>query len=772
MGVRAYRVLITGIVQGVGFRPFIYRLASELRLGGYVRNVGGSEVEVYVEGSDEELMKFIELIKERAPKAARIEELVVNVVEPLGIKDFRILPSGSEAIKYSMIPPDIGICDDCLREVLDPSNRRYRYPFNSCVWCGPRYSMMYKPPYDRANTSMNDFPLCDDCLNEYSDPRNIRRFHAQGISCPKCGPRLHLYSRDGELISAEDPIGLTSKLINEGHIVAIKGLGGYHIAALASDDDVVLRLRARKARPQKPFAVMALDEVVVNKLCYVDGYAVELLKSPERPIVLLPKREDSPVSKYVSPGLDVEGVFLPYTALHHLLIRGVKDGFAIMTSGNPRGKPMCIDEECAFKLLKDYVDYFLIHDRVIVNRVDDSVIRFTNGRPVLIRRGRGYAPMWIRVRFKFRRPVIAFGAELQSAGAVAFDDKVVLTQYIGDADDYDVLVDLDKYLRFFINVYNVDVSRSYLVVDKHPRYNSRLLANQYLSNYGGELIEVQHHYAHALATAADLGLSPDDEFIAVVLDGVGYGDDGNIWGGEVLRCSFRGYSRLGHLEYVPLPDDSFVTYPHRMLISYLYKLLSDSDSVLATIRRLGLNKLFRYGDIEVSATLRKVIRASTYTSSTGRFLDSISALLGICVERTYEGEPAIKLEAAAKGGKLIDIDDDFIGGQDGMYIVLTTKILNHVLEKLNHGSSSIAYTVQYLLGRSLGEIVVKALYGSRISTVILSGGAVVNSVIVKGLVDLLSGYGVDAHLPGRVPPNDGGIALGQAVSTYNYFIAD
>ncbi|MEM2158398.1 MAG: carbamoyltransferase HypF, partial [Sulfolobales archaeon] len=435
--VRAWRLVVVGIVQGVGFRPLVFRVANELGVYGYVRNVGGSEVEIHVEGSEGVLQEFMERLRSSLPPVARIDEIVVRDVDVAGFKEFKILPSTDEAVKYSMIPPDFGICDDCLSEVLNPKDRRHNYVFNSCVWCGPRFSMMYRPPYARINTSMNDFPLCGECLSEYRDPSNLRRFHAQGMSCPKCGPQVTLYTRDGELVDSENPVELVGKLINEGYIVGVKGLGGYHIASLATDDDVVLKLRLRKNRPQKPFAVMVLNESVGSKLCYLSAEAVKLLKSPERPIVLLPKKDGSPISKYVSPGLDVDGLFLPYTALHYLILENTRDMFAVMTSGNPRDKPMCIDEECAFRYLKGFVDYFLVHNRVIVNRVDDSVLRFTNGKPVIIRRGRGYAPMWIKARFRFRDPVIAFGAELQTAGALAFDDKIVLTQYIGDVDDYD-----------------------------------------------------------------------------------------------------------------------------------------------------------------------------------------------------------------------------------------------------------------------------------------------------------------------------------------------
>ncbi len=767
---RAYKLLAVGVVQGVGFRPLVYRVAHELGVSGYVRNVGGSEVEIHVEGPEDVLKEFIRKLKGSLPPVARLDELSVLEVGVEGFKDFKILPSTDEAVKYSMVPPDFGICDDCLAEVLDRSNRRYKYPLNSCVWCGPRFSMMYKPPYDRVNTSMSDFPLCSNCLNEYADPKNVRRFHAQGICCPECGPKVRLYTRDGELVSSEDPVSLAGKLIDEGYIVGVKGLGGYHIASSATDDEVVLKLRLRKGRPQKPFAVMVLNESVGSKISYLSSEAVKLLKSPERPIVLLPKREGSPVSKYVSPGLDVEGLFLPYTALHYLLLDSTENKFAIMTSGNPKGKPMCIDEECAFKHLKGYVDYFLIHDRVIVNRVDDSVLRFTDGEPVMIRRGRGYAPMWIKCKFKFRRPVIAFGAELQSAGAVAFDDKVILTQYIGDVDDFDVLSDLDRYLSWFVKIYNLNVGEAYLVVDKHPGYTSKLLAEHYLRKYGGELVEVQHHYAHALATAADVGVDPQEEFISVVIDGVGYGDDGNVWGGEVLKLNYLRYVRVGRLEYVPLPDPvNSIKYPARALLSYLRKLLGNDEEVIELVSRLRLTRAFRYGVEEVLAVLQQLPNSRLMTSSTGRFLDSISALLNICFERTYEGEPAIKLEAAASGGRLVDGLDGLVSVSDGVYEVSTTKILAYVLELFDRVDvRDIAYTVQYALGSALGEVVRRSVYGTRINHVVLGGGAAVNSIIVRGVKGSLRDYGIEVSLPRRLPPNDGGMAVGQAMSTYGF----
>ncbi|MEM4476310.1 MAG: carbamoyltransferase HypF, partial [Desulfurococcaceae archaeon] len=408
---KALKLVITGIVQGVGFRPFIHRIAVKYNLKGYVKNSGGSEVEVWVEGEYGDLSKFIKELYFQKPPPAILEEVEVYPQEPQGFKEFYILKSTAIKEKHSMIPPDFSICSECLSEILDPGNRRYRYPFNSCAWCGPRFSMIYRAPYDRENTSMAKYKLCSECTKEYNDISDVRRHHAQGISCPEDGPRLWLTDRSGNKVEAEDPVLEAAKIIDEGYIVAVKGLGGYHLAALASNDEVVLKLRSRKNRPRKPFAIMALDRTVLDKLVYLNEDSLKVLESPAKPIVLLPKKPDTPASKYVSPGLCFEGVFLPYTGLHYLILLETKDRFLIMTSGNAHGKPMCINEECAYRDLSGIADYFLVHDREIVNRVDDSVIRFTDEKPVMLRRGRGYTPLWIKLPFNLRKKYVALGAD-------------------------------------------------------------------------------------------------------------------------------------------------------------------------------------------------------------------------------------------------------------------------------------------------------------------------------------------------------------------------
>ena len=761
---KAFRVRVIGVVQGVGFRPFVHRVAVLAGVGGYVQNLGGSEVEIHVEGPIEKLARFFALFAQKLPPPAKIEELEIEEVKPLNLSDFIIKRSAKRVSKRSMIPPDFAICKDCLAEILDPNNtRRYRYPFNSCAYCGPRFSMMYATPYDRENTSMKHFPLCEECVKEYRDLWNERRYHAQGISCARCGPRVWLTGSKGKIIETEDPIREAAKLIDQGYIVGIKGLGGFHIATLATDDDVVAELRRRKRRPQKPFAIMALNADVANKIVYVDELARQLLESPESPILLLPVRPNARVSPLVAPGLDTLGVMTAYTGLHYLLLMETKDKYLIMTSGNIHGKPMCIDEHCAFSKLSNIVDFFLLHNREIVNRVDDSVARFTCGRLILLRRSRGYAPAWVRLKFSLPKTIIAFGAELQNVGGIGFEDKVVLTQYIGDTDDLDTLSELDYYLRWFVKVYRVEPSESVLVADMHPAYQSRKLAEAWHEEYGSELQLVQHHHAHIASVMVDWGIGVNERVIGIAMDGVGYGVDGAIWGGEVMLVGYTGFERVGHLAYQPMPGgDAATRYPVRMLIGILSSFLSEEETI-ELLKRVGALRGLRWGEEEARLAYRIAKERSPITSSTGRILDAVSALLGVCYERTYEGEPAMKLEAFGRRGKLVEDIEAPLRQSDGMLVVDTTSLLESVVNVLGEADPrDIAYTVMYRIGEALGRIAVSALDRATVNDALcVSGGAAVNDIIVAGIEDVANTEDVRVFLPRRIPTGDGGIALGQ-----------
>jgi hydrogenase maturation protein HypF len=745
----AARVRVVGIVQGVGFRPHVYRLATSLGLSGYVRNLGGSEVEIWVEGAADSVEEFVKALRDRTPRAAEIEEMEVRCEEPRGYAGFRIERSLGEREKISMIPPDFGVCEDCLREVLDPASRWYRYPFHSCAWCGPRFSAMYKPPYDRENTSWRDFPLCDECLKEYEDESNVRRFHIQGISCPRCGPRLYLVAGDGEPVPTSDPLREAAKLVDEGYIVAVKGIGGFHLALLASDDEVVMKLRRRKKRPRKPLALMALDAGTASRLVEVDDRARELLESPARPIVVLPRREDSPVSELVAPGLRSLGVMLAYTPLHYLLLLETRDKFLVMTSGNESGEPIVKDEEEALRKLRGVADYFLLHNRRIVNRVDDSVVRFTDGDVTFLRRSRGYAPRWLRLPRPVRRSAVAVGPMLMNTAAIATEGYVIPTQHIGDIENIETLEFLLEAIEFFVRAYNLRMNEGLVIADKHPLYPTRELARELADRWQADYVEVQHHVAHIAAVMLEYGLP---EAYGVAIDGAGYGDDGQVWGGEVIHISEdSSYRRLGHLEYLPMPGgDKAAYYPARMLLGALVRNSNPEDGLSLFLSR-GYHELLPGGLAEARLAARQV-ESAPRTSSAGRFLDAVAAALRVAYERTYEGEPAIMLEEYSWGGSFVELPLEV---EDG--IVLTGEFLLRLVE--GEFSSvhprDLARSVQQSLGRCLGLIAREQ--GAK--RVVVSGGAAVNSFIVRGLRDVLGRDNV--LLPRKLPPGDGGVSSGQ-----------
>lgn len=763
----AKKLVIVGLVQGVGFRPFIHRIAAKYGLAGYVRNIGGSEVEAWIEGDKESIERFMKALYVEKPPPAIIEEVRIIDVDPMGYKDFKILPSSSEIYKRSNIPPDLAICEECLREILDPGDRRHRYAFNSCAWCGPRFSMMYRAPYDRSNTSMARYRLCSPCMREYTDIANIRRYHAQGISCPGDGPRLALYTADMEPVETSDPLKETARLIDEGYIVAIKGIGGYHIAVKASMDEPVENLRKRKKRPRKPFAVMTLDVETAGRLVELSDEAIRLLRSPERPILLLPKRENSPVSPLVSPGLPWEGVFTAYTGIHYLILMETRDKFAVMTSGNITGEPMCIDEKCVSEKLSGIVDYVLTHDREIVNRVDDSVIRWTDGERMFLRRSRGYAPLWIRIKRVLTGEYIAFGADLHSVAGIGFEDKIVLTQYIGELDSLQAQIDLVKYLGFFVENYHVDPGRAVVVVDKHPEYASRRLGLEYAEKHGSRVIEVQHHYAHVIGAAYDNGL--EGRIAGLAIDGLGWGDDDTIWGGEIIvfDTDKPWYKRVGRLKHLALTSDRDTYYPARLVTGYLAQAGYTWSETEKILRRHGLVEKVPGREVEHRLVYRLVHDESSYirASSTGRLLDMVSVLTGTCDYRSYEGEPAVMLEARAYGGKPRLIDGLRITGSRTRILDYTGLLQNLLdVDRDRVLNSDYIASILYSIGYWLGELMLSSTRGYPVDYYVASGGAAVNTFIIKGVRDRLREDDLELYLPRRIPSNDGGIAFGQIVS--------
>ena len=764
--VKAVKLKVAGIVQGVGFRPFVYRLAKTLNLKGYVVNMGGSDVEIHVEGLDGYVEEFLRRLEREKPPQARILKVEIEACEPQGFSDFEIRESIKAARLRSMIPPDIAICPSCSKEILDPNSRYYRYHWNSCAWCGPRFSMMYDIPYDRINTSMRVFPLCGECEKAYKDPGNVRRFHGQGISCPSCGPKTRVFTSKGVELNVDDPITFIAREIMGGAIVAVKGVGGYHIACLASEDSAIKELRARKKRPFQPLAVMAKDYDTVLEIASPPPGARELLESPQRPIVVLPKKVNSKISELVAPGLSTIGVMLPYTALQILLLNSVDDGFLIMTSGNVHGKPMCTSLDCVLSELSNVVDYIVDHERIVVHRVDDSVVRLTDGRPTFLRRSRGYAPEWVEVGV-YVRDSIAVGAELQTAGAIGFEDKVILTQFIGDVDEPAQLEDLEGELSWLVKVYRL--KPEIIALDMHPLYHNRRLAYKLAEDFGVEPIEVQHHHAHAASVIGELKAQGDEKFAAITIDGTGYGDDGGIWGGEVLIASLKSYNRVGSIKPFTLPGgDTAALYPVKPLIAMMASYSYREEEVLSLISRLGIISSLPHGAREARLTfiLARNNRGPVATSL-GRVLDGFSALLGTCALRTYEGEPPMRLESLADaGGKFLDYEPRIIH-YDGRLVVDVGDLLSWALESIESGArkEDLALTIQYSLGKALALIASKSIKGVRNTSrkVIVSGGAAVNTYIVRGVREVLESEDLEIVLPSKTPPGDGGIALGQVL---------
>jgi hydrogenase maturation protein HypF len=752
-------VLVRGFVQGVGFRPFCYRLASELGLSGFVRNTGDGGVQIVLEGERDRIVRFLELLRKEHPPLADVRELEVRWTEARGEQGFRVLPSEPSVLgKMSIVPPDIAICERCLAEMSDPSNRRYRYPFTTCVDCGPRFTIITGLPYDRALTSMAEFPLCDECSAEYYDPSD-RRYRAEPTCCPRCGPSVFLCDGSGERLDVEDPLGETARLLDEGHIVAIKGIGGIHIATKATDDGVLERLRRKFRRPQQPFAVMSLNLEAVRSYAEVTEKAEALLKSVQRPIVLLRKRENFPLSDLLSPGLDTVGVMLAYTGIHYAVLSEGRDPAYVMTSANLPGLPMVVDNDEAISALRGLVEYFLLHNRRIVNRCDDSVVRFSAGFPVFIRRSRGYAPLPLSLKIQLKDGIVALGGDLCVTGVVTKDGSCFPTQHIGDVSKLETLTYLRSAIGRLLELLRVKEVRI-VACDMHPSYSTTAEARQMAEEFGAEVVQVQHHHAHLASLAAEHGLA---EIVGIAADGAGYGPDGTVWGGEVLFVSGGSFKRLGGLRPYPMPGGDLATiYPARMVAGILWGTLSP-DEVREILLGLPPSALPR-GRIEVDLLIRQLERGFNVpmTSSLGRLLDAVSCLLSVCFRRTYEGEPAMKLEALASAGNpgkfrpAVERVGDSID---------QASLLLEVLEALGSGAerADIAAGFHVAVARTLAELAVEKALEEGVKAIGVSGGVFYNDLIAGTVRKVVMDSGLRFFISSQIPLGDGGLSAGQAV---------
>lgn len=743
-------VLVHGIVQGVGFRPFIYRTAVKHGLSGYVRNRRDSLVEIVLEGDQSSLNAFLRDLEGEAPPAAEIHRVeVYPVKEAKGYGSFVILASSPEAsASGSVIPADISICPECERELRDPSDRRFRYFFITCTNCGPRFTIIESTPYDRENTTMRSFEPCRECLEEYRDPLD-RRFHAQTIACPRCGPSVRLVGSDGEPLRSDKPIEEAGRLISDGCIVAVKGNGGYHLAASTLVDEPLERLRSAKERRQKPFALMARSLEAVKGFAEVSEAEERLLLSPAHPILLLRKGVNYYLSDLIAPGLDTVGVMLPYTGLHILLFDAVEDPAFVMTSANKPSEPIIKEDEVAIRALKGVVDYLLIHDRRIAHRCDDSVVKLVHGQASYIRRSRGYAPKPIMVK-SGGSPTLGLGAELNVTSCILVDGKAFLSQHIGDVETLETFRFLEEATRHLLDL--VRCKPGAVACDLHPKFNTSRLAEKLSEEFAVPLHRVQHHHAHAAKLLAEHSL---DEIVCIVCDGFGYGLDGNAWGGEVLYSNGPEFRRLAHLEEHPLIGGDLATlYPLRMAAAILYDVPGFQEWLYKRVEG------FPHGEAEASLVLKEAERRrGVPTSSCGRILDAVAAILDVAHERTYEGEPALKLEAAAEQGRYALNLEPVINGDR----LLTKPLLESIYESFEkEKTEDLAYSAHIYLARGLALQALQEAERLQVRHIGFTGGVAYNRWITREISQVLERHGYRLLLQREAPCGDGGISLGQA----------
>jgi hydrogenase maturation protein HypF len=748
------KVNVTGIVQGVGFRPFIYRTAVHRGLKGYVKNRGDAGVEILLEGNHQAIERFIQDLKRKKPPLAQIHEITESrLAGRPEYTEFKIGRSSEEARSSgSTIPPDVATCHDCLEELRDPKNPRHDYFFITCTNCGPRFTTIEKLPYDRENTTMREFPMCSLCRSEYVDPLN-RRFHAQTTVCPRCGPKPYLTTAEGKLIKNDDPIRRTGKLLSDGNVVAIKGYGGFHLAASALKDQPLIRLRETKHRSQKPFAIMARSLEAAKTFAEVNREERDLLSSYAHPIVLLNKARSYSLSDLIAPGLHNVGVMLPYSALHHMLFDEVEDPAFVMTSANPPNQPIMKDNEEAITELGDTADYFLFHNRRIAHRCDDTVIRLHGSRTVFIRRSRGYAPAPLKIKKRTKRCALGLGGELNNTSCLLLDNKAFISQHVGDVENLETKSFLEEATKHLIRLTNGKIE--VIACDLHPKFVTTQLAHELAVENDWQIIQVQHHHAHVAALMIEHDL---DETIGVCCDGYGYGTDGQAWGGEILLCAGKSaqFKRLAHLEEQPLLGGDLATrYPLRMAAGVLSKMM-DVQPWLNQHKQL-----FPHGEDEIRTMLHQLNnqKSIVQTTSCGRALDAASAILDICYERSYEGEPAMKLESVAKNGKdALKLKP--IREGDKLH---TTEMLYRLFEdKHKYSRADLAHSVHSYLANGLAELAVEKALENGIRSIGFSGGAACNEILASAMRRTVEAARLSFLVHESAPPGDGGISLGQA----------
>ena len=756
-------------MQGVGFRPFIYRIAHQHDLKGFVYNSGNEGVKIVVHGEKKNIEKFTKQIENQSPEISRIDDIKLNwdQVKDKEYKKFEILKSKNAVGDWIVLPPDIAICNDCLKDFNNQNLTRYHdYPFIACSVCGPRFTTVTAMPYDRPNTTMIEFPFCEECQQEYENPLD-RRFHAQTFACNACGPHFTLHEKSGEKIETESPFQQVNKYISEGKIVALMGIGGVHLVGKPTDE-VTLELRKRKRkRKYKPFAVMSPSIDHAKKFTIITPEEEKLLLSYRRPIVLLQKSEQFHLSEHISPSLSNVGVFLPYSGIHYKLFQDNSIDALLMTSGNVSNLPMAITKEDVLIQLKGLADYFLLHDRKIHQRCDDSVVFLNNDKETIIRRSRGYVPEHFTTPFPIDDlKVIAFGPELHSTGAILKKSRIYPTQHVGNVVNIETssfLEDAISHLMKLASMRKPDI----IACDVNPVFHSSKLAKEWMVKLNCPVMEIQHHHAHISKLMLEHGIQAEEDIIGILLDGVGYGLDRNAWGGEIFRANYSDFQRLAHLEYQLMPAGDRCTYfPVRMMISLLSKRMSMND-IEELIEKNYLQGL-EHGKVELKSIMKQMNNPSEHpiSSSMGRVLDSLSALLNVCHERTYEGEPAIKLEHFARNGEnnlRFDIDR-----KDNSRIteIITSDLIASALNYLRarENPRNIASSSIYSLSKKIIDVAIEKARDEGIKKIGLSGGVAHNMYITKIVKDEIEKEGLLFLQHEKTPPGDAGISIGQAIS--------
>ena len=744
------KIEIKGIVQGVGFRPFIYNLAKRYQLNGWVKNTSKGVI-IEVDGDEEEISAFLKVISASPPPLAHIDSITSKTIPPNGYSTFQIIESEAIPGEFVPISPDIAICDDCRSELFDPSNPRYRYPFINCTNCGPRFTIIKDIPYDRPATTMSAFPMCNYCEQEYRDPSN-RRFHAQPIACPTCGPHIWLEASQKEIASHEAALQQARHMLRDGKILAIKGLGGFHLACDASNDEAVKTLRQRKRRTDKPFAVMVFNSKIAEQYCDLSTAELALLESKEKPIVLVHAKTHSSISKLVAPGNDRIGIMLPYTPLHLLLLEPEQDfpEVLVMTSANISEEPIAYANDEAFTRLEDVADGFLMHDRDIHMRIDDSVLTNFRGEAYFSRRARGFAPQPVSLPVKAPM-LLAVGAELKNTFCLSKETYAFLSHHIGDLENAETLRSFEEAIAHYEHIFRVKPAA--IACDLHPDYLSSQYASQRAHREEIPLIQVQHHHAHLASCLADHGWKEEKPVIGIIFDGTGLGTDGAIWGGEILIGDYSGFERRFHLDYVPQPGgDAATRVPAKMALAHLWHAAVPWDNNLAPAQ---------FFSAEEKSILQKQLENSIntpLTSSMGRFFDAASALIGVRQAVNYEAQAAIEMEGLCaegeEGSYPIAIHDDILDPAP-----LWAALIDDI--KAGTPKSKLAARFHNAIAELVLSVAEKIHLENDINTVILSGGVWQNMYLLSRSVALLEKAGFHILWHQRIPTNDGGIALGQ-----------